>query len=91
MAFAGRHSILSMAFVGLTLAIIAYEVSNLTRNYSLLGPAELTGRSNRENALVVDLRPYADYSKGHIAGSKNVGAHSWISCERTAQRRRSRN
>ena len=72
LAFAGRHSFLSMTFVGLTLAIIAYEVSSLTRSYRLLGPAELTGLVNRENALVVDLRPYADFSKGHIAGSKNV-------------------
>lgn len=72
LAFAGRNTILSMAFVGLTLAIIGYEVSNLTRNYKMLGPAELTGLINREDALVVDLRPYADFSKGHIAGAKNV-------------------
>src|SRR3546814_13023180 len=27
---------------------------------------------NRDNALVVDLRPMADFEKGHIPGSKNV-------------------
>ena len=27
---------------------------------------------NRENALVVDLRPSGDFEKGHIPGSKNV-------------------
>ena len=37
-----------------------------------LGPAQLTALINRDNALVVDLRPIADFDKGHIAGSKNV-------------------
>ena len=27
---------------------------------------------NRDDALVVDLRPAADFEKGHIAGAKNV-------------------
>ena len=27
---------------------------------------------NRDDALVVDLRPAADFEKGHIAGSRNV-------------------
>ena len=72
MAFAGRNPVLSLALAGLTIAIVFNEISSLFRGYKGLRPAELTGLVNRDNALVVDLRPYADFDKGHIAGSKNV-------------------
>jgi rhodanese-related sulfurtransferase len=72
LAFAGRHQLLSIALVGLTVAIIANEVAQLFRGYRVLRPAGLTALVNRDNALVVDLRPAADFEKGHIPGSKNV-------------------
>ncbi|TXH69318.1 MAG: rhodanese-like domain-containing protein [Lysobacteraceae bacterium] len=71
-AFAGRHPVYSLALVGLTIAIVFNEFSRFFRAYKTLRPAELTTLINRENALVVDLRAYADFEKGHIAGSKNV-------------------
>lgn len=72
MAFAGRNPVLSLALAGLTIAILFNEVSGLFRGYKALRPAELTGLINRDNALVVDLRPFADFDKGHIPGAKNV-------------------
>jgi rhodanese-related sulfurtransferase len=72
LAFAGRHQLLSIGLVGLTLAIIANEVAQLFRGYKALRPAGLTALVNRDNALVVDLRPMGDFEKGHIPGSKNV-------------------
>ncbi|WP_417471729.1 rhodanese-like domain-containing protein [Luteimonas mephitis] len=72
LAFAGRHELLSIALVGLTLAIIGNEIAQLFRGYKVLRPAALTALINRENALVVDLRPMADFEKGHVPGSKNV-------------------
>lgn len=71
-AFAERHPLLSLALVGLTLAIIYTEVARLFRGYKALRPAELTGLINRENALVIDLSASNDFEKGHIAGSKSV-------------------
>lgn len=71
-AFAGRQPVYSIALVGLTVAIIGNEVSRLFRGYKSLAPAQVTALINQENALVVDLRPLADYQKGHIVGSKNV-------------------
>ena len=72
LAFAGRHPYLSLALVGLTLAIAYTELARLFRPYKALRPAELTALVNRENALVVDLSPSADFEKGHIPGSRNV-------------------
>ena len=71
-AFAGRHPLLSLALAGLTIALIANEVASLLGGVRRIGPAQLTGLINRDNALVVDLRAPGDFEKGHIAGSKNV-------------------
>jgi rhodanese-related sulfurtransferase len=72
LAFAGRHHLLSLALVGLTVAIAYTELARLFRGYKALRPAALTALINRENALVVDLSPAADFDKGHIPGSRNV-------------------
>lgn len=72
LAFASRNPVYSLILVVLTVAIIANELSRFVRGFKGLRPAELTDLVNRENALVVDLRAYADFEKGHIAGSKNV-------------------
>ena len=70
--FAGRNPILSLAFAGLTVAIVWNEIAGRISGVKRIGPAELTGMINRNNALVVDLRAAGDFAKGHIAGSKNV-------------------
>ena len=72
LAFAERNPMLSLAFVGLTVAIIYTEIARLFRGYRTLRPAELTALINRENALVVDLSASNDFDKGHIASSKSV-------------------
>ena len=72
MAFAGRHPLLSLALGGITLALIVNEIAGRLSGVRRLGPAQLTALINRDNALVVDLRPAADFEKGHIAGAKNV-------------------
>lgn len=71
-AFASSTPILSLALVGLTVAIIATEIGRLTRGYKSLRPGELTSLINRDNALVVDLSANNEFEKGHIAGSRNV-------------------
>jgi rhodanese-related sulfurtransferase len=71
-AFAGRHLYLSLGLAGLTLALVFNELSALFRGYKGLQPAGLTALVNRDNALVVDLRPSADFEKGHVPGAKNV-------------------
>ena len=72
MAFAGRRPYLSLALAGLTLALIYNELAGRLSGIRRIGPAQLTALINRDNALVVDLRPAADFDKGHIAGARNV-------------------
>jgi len=70
--FAGRHAMLAMGLVGLTIAIAYMEIARLFRSYKVLRPAALTALINRENALVVDLSSTSEFEKGHIPGSRNV-------------------
>jgi rhodanese-related sulfurtransferase len=70
--FIGNHPFLSFGFIGVLIAVIANEVTRLTRGYKALTPAGLTQLVNRENALVIDLSSIQDYEKGHIAGAKHV-------------------
>ena len=72
MAFAGRHPYLALGLAGLTIALLYNEIAGRLSGVRRIGPAELTGLINRDNALVVDLRAAADFDKGHIAGAKNV-------------------
>ncbi|GGK16212.1 rhodanese-like domain-containing protein [Luteimonas terricola] len=71
-AFLGRNPMLGLALAGITVAIVYTEVMRVFRGFKGLRPAELTALINGENALVVDLRPSAEFEKGHIPGSKNV-------------------
>ncbi|MES2858325.1 MAG: rhodanese-like domain-containing protein [Pseudomonadota bacterium] len=72
MAFAGRHPYLSLGLAGITVALVYNELAGRLSGVRRLNPAQLTALINRDNALVVDLRPAADFQKGHVAGSKNV-------------------
>lgn len=70
--FIGNHPILSMAFFGVLIAVIASEAGRWFRGYKDVTPAELTRLINGENALVIDVSPPADFEKGHVPTAKNV-------------------
>jgi rhodanese-related sulfurtransferase len=71
-AFAGRHPVLSLTLAGLTVALFVNELSSRLSGVRRVGPSELTGLVNHDNALIIDLRAAGDFAKGHVAGSKNV-------------------
>lgn len=70
--FVADNLLLSLAFLGVTVALVVGEINRLRRKYRPIGPAQVTELINRENALVIDLRPPAEFDKGHIAGSRNL-------------------
>lgn len=63
---------LSLAFVGLTIAIIYTEISRFFTGYKTVNTTGLTALINREDAQVFDVSAIADFEKGHIAGAKNI-------------------
>jgi rhodanese-related sulfurtransferase len=70
--FLNRHWALALLFVIVLVGLIVTELKRLTRKYKDLTPATLTQLMNRENALVVDISPLADFEKGHIPGARHV-------------------
>jgi rhodanese-related sulfurtransferase len=70
--FVQNHIVLVSILVALVVWLVAHEWARLTRKYKMLSPAQLTQLINRENALVIDVSPHADYERGHILGAKNV-------------------
>lgn len=68
-AFAQSAPLLSIAFVGLTLAVIVSQVRHRLSGIAGLTPGQVTQLINREDALVVDVSPAADFAKAHILGS----------------------
>jgi len=70
--FASQSPMLSLAFIGLTIAIIYTEISRFFTGYKTVNTTGLTALINREDAQVFDVSAIADFEKGHIAGAKNI-------------------
>lgn len=70
--FAGQNPVLSLLFVGLTLALVYTEIARLFVGYKVVSPAQLTDLINKESALLVDVSAIAEFEKGHILGAKHV-------------------
>lgn len=68
-AFATSHYLLVGAFVVLLALLIAHEVSRGGRS---LSTGELTALVNKDQAVVVDLRPVKNFAAGHIVGALNI-------------------
>jgi rhodanese-related sulfurtransferase len=73
--FAGNHTFMVAAF----LVILTLLIWNLVADPSSKGAVDAAGATaliNREDALVLDVRPMADFGKGHIVGAKNIPLNS---------------
>lgn len=69
--FAGNHTAMVAAF----LVIAGLLAWNLIADPGSKGAVDANGATdliNREDALVVDVRPMADFGKGHIVGAVNI-------------------
>ena len=65
---------ISQNFIAVTLlllSLIALIIYEGRKGGKKLSPSEATRKINKEEALVVDLRPSQEFSSGHIAGSIN--------------------
>lgn len=70
--FLGNHLYLALASGIVLIALIVVEGQRYFRGYKSLTPGGLTQLINRDNALVLDMSPLADYEKGHIPGARHV-------------------
>ena len=70
--FFQANLLLSLALLGLTVALVFTEVARLFRGFMGVSPSQLTSLINHEDALVLDIRGQADFEKGHIIGSRHL-------------------
>lgn len=70
--FAGNHGMLVAGFAGIILLLIWTEISKYTRGYTELTPLQAVQKINQERTSVVDISTAADFTKGHLAGAKNI-------------------
>lgn len=69
--FASQNALLVTIFFGLIVAIIVVEIQILTRGFKEVSPILATGLINREDALIIDVNPAAEFQKGHVIHAKN--------------------
>ncbi len=70
--FAGNHGLMVAGFVAIVLVLIWTEISKYTRGYTELTPVQAVQKINQGSPTIVDISAAADFSKGHLAGSKNI-------------------
>jgi len=67
--FSGNHWELFMA-LGVILGLLTYNL--LLGDKGSVSPQDATAMINQKDAIVIDVRPAADYAKGHILNSRNI-------------------
>jgi rhodanese-related sulfurtransferase len=72
--FTMNHWVLVLSFV-LVAALLIYNL--LQGNKGSLDPSGATDLINHQDAVVVDVRPAADYQKGHIINAVNIPSNGF--------------
>jgi len=70
--FLGNHPMLSAAWVGIFIAIIVTSIRIKLSPIKQLTPQELTFSVNREQGVVLDIRPEKDFKASHILDAKHI-------------------
>jgi rhodanese-related sulfurtransferase len=69
--FAANHYLLVGGFIFL-LSLLIQDIISGGGGKGTLDPSGATELINNEEALVIDVRPAADFNKGHIINAKNI-------------------
>ena len=72
MEFFRANPVLSIAWVGLFIAVLVMTVKSATSKVKIINTQELTMLINKEGAKVVDVRSQEEFRKGHIVDALNV-------------------
>ena len=70
--FLGQHPVLFSALGVVAVLLILNEMSGVMTGEKRLSPQEAVRLINDRHALVLDVRPPADFKKGHILNALNV-------------------
>jgi rhodanese-related sulfurtransferase len=71
--FSSNHMLLVAALV---ISLVLLAQSLIAGNKGSVNPLQATAMINHQDAVVIDVRPAADYAKGHIINAVNIPATS---------------
>lgn len=74
--FIGNHPYLATAWVVLFFLLIYSYVVSFFSPLQEISTHEATRQINKEDAVVLDIRPTAEFKKGHILGATQIPAES---------------
>jgi len=69
--FSGNHMLLVTALI---IAILLLIQNLMAGNKGNITPVQATEMINHDDAIVIDVRPAADFAKGHIINAVNIPA-----------------
>lgn len=72
--FAGNNVILAGIWAALVVAIVYSFVAGSLSPIKEIGTHDATMLMNKDDAVVIDIRPPAEFKKGHILGAKQLKA-----------------
>jgi len=70
--FIGNHLFLVSLFVSLLILLLWNLFGGALSGVKQIIPAELTRLVNREDAVLIDLRPASEFTANHILGALNI-------------------
>ncbi|MGE3103886.1 MAG: rhodanese-like domain-containing protein [Lysobacterales bacterium] len=70
--FISNHPVLVALFVLVLVVLFKHELASMARGFQLISPAAVVQMINRDNALLIDVSPRADFEAAHIAGAKHL-------------------
>ncbi len=72
--FLQEEMLLSLAWLGLLIALIVSIVKQKTAPYKIMTPTEATQCANKDGGVFLDVRTREEFRLGHIAGSIHLAA-----------------
>jgi rhodanese-related sulfurtransferase len=72
MLFAQNHLLLSSAWFVVAIILGFTQFRHMASAPKAVTSQVLTNLVNREKGIVIDIRPKADFNKGHIHGARNI-------------------
>lgn len=70
--FLTSNPILSLAWIGIVIALISMMVKEKNAKYKTIGINEATALVNNEQGVFLDIRSRDEFRKGHIVGSVHI-------------------
>lgn len=70
--FFSSEPILSIAWIVIAVMLVQSFVKNKLSGVKSIAAQDAVMMINKENAIIVDVRPVDEYKKGHIVNAKNI-------------------